>query len=155
MNGLIRQLGELVLGSVPTMLLFLCTLAAYRLLVHRPLKRVLKERYARTQGAMEKSAAAIAAVEAKTAEYEARLRAAHAAIFHHRHERLQALREEQERALTEARGAAEERVLTARLGIEDSAEEARLKLDASIDELAALVLRKVIPSGSPQLRGGA
>ncbi|MEO6829394.1 MAG: hypothetical protein ABI164_06250, partial [Acidobacteriaceae bacterium] len=86
MGLLLKQLGGLVLGSVPTMILFLITLAAYRLLVHTPLTKVLRERYARTQGAIEKAAAAVSAAEEKTSEYEHRLRKARAGIFRERHE---------------------------------------------------------------------
>jgi F-type H+-transporting ATPase subunit b len=44
MDQILNQLGELVLGSVPTMVLFVLLVAAYNLLVRRPLDRVLAER---------------------------------------------------------------------------------------------------------------
>jgi F-type H+-transporting ATPase subunit b len=146
MNGLVQQLGGLVLGSVPTIILFLITLACYRLLVHTPLTKVLRERYARTQGAIEKAAEAIAAAEKKTAEYEERLRAARATVFHLRHERLHQVHLESEQALEEARMAAQDRTARARITIEDNVEKARLQLDPIIDELAAQVLRTILPS---------
>ena len=147
MNDLIQQLSGLVLGSVPTMLLFLVTLAAYRLLVHTPLTKVLNERYARTQGAMEKASTAIAAAGAKTAEYEDRLRQARLAIFHQRQERLHAVHVQAERVLAETRTAAQGKIANARIAIEDSLEAARLQIDGSIDELAAEVVRAILPSG--------
>ncbi|MGC1783828.1 MAG: hypothetical protein WA708_15000 [Acidobacteriaceae bacterium] len=146
MNGLVQQLGGLVLGSVPTIILFLITLACYRVLVHTPLTKVLRERYARTQGAIEKAAEAIAAAEKKTAEYEERLRAARAMVFHARHERLHQIHLEAEHALEEARMAAQERTAAARIAIEDNVQTARLKLDPMIDDLAAQVLRTILPS---------
>ncbi len=146
MTELIQQLGGLVLGSVPTMLLFLATLMAYRALVHNPLKKVLRERYARTQGAIENAAAAIAAAEAKTAEYEHRLRAARTAIFRDRQERLHAIHVEAEQALALARAISQERVAEAVIEIEHSAQSARLQMDNFLDELTAEVLRAVLPS---------
>jgi F-type H+-transporting ATPase subunit b len=148
MDLLLKQLGGLVLGSVPTMILFLITLAAYRLLVHTPLKRILHERYARTQGAIEKATAAIAAAEAKTAEYEQRMRAARAGVFHARHERLHQVHVGSELALAEARAAAQERLGTALVSIEESAAAARLQMDSLIAGLTADVLRTVLPAGS-------
>lgn len=139
-----------MLGSVPTMILFLVTVAAYRLLVHAPLKKVLRERYARTQGAIENATKAIAAAEAKTAEYEERLRAARAAVFHERHARLSAVHKESELALTEARAAAQEKVANAVIAIEESAQAARLQLEASIGELTSEVLRVILPAGASQ-----
>jgi len=156
MNTLLQQLGGLVLGSVPTMILFLITLAAYRLLVHTPLAKVLGQRYARTKGAIENAAAAIAAVEAKTAEYEERLRAARAAVFRERHERLHTVHVESEQALAEARTASQEQIATAVIAIEESATAARLQLDGLIGELTAEVLRAILPPGnrSPQEQVG-
>jgi F-type H+-transporting ATPase subunit b len=148
MGLLLQQLGGLVLGSVPTMILFLITLAAYRLLVHVPLKKVLRERYARTQGAIEKAAIAIAAAERKTAEYEERIRVARAGIFRERHERLHVVHVESEIALAESRAAAQERVGNAMVAIEESATAARLQMEGMLAGLTADVLRAVLPAGS-------
>jgi F-type H+-transporting ATPase subunit b len=81
MDEILSQLGGLVLGSVPTMVLFLLLVVAYGLLVRRPLDRVLAERRARTSGAVEQARGAISAAEAKTAEYEDSLRRARAEIL--------------------------------------------------------------------------
>lgn len=150
---LLQQLGGLVLGSTPTMILFLITLAAYRLLVHAPLKKVLRRRYDLTQGAIGKAHVAIAAAEARTVEYEERLRAARAAIFRERHERLHSIHLETEKALTEARVAAQERVASALIAVEQSAENARLQLDGFIGDLTADVLRAVLSAGSVSAPG--
>jgi F-type H+-transporting ATPase subunit b len=143
--SLMQQLGELVLGSVPTMVLFLLTLAAYLLLVHFPLRKTLRERQARTQGVIENADAILAAVEAKTAEYEERLRTARASVFHERHERLNQVRMDSEIMLADARAAAQERVTEALLEIDKSATTARLQLEGSIHALAADALRAVLP----------
>ena len=127
------------------MVLFLITLAVYRLLVHAPLKKILRQRYDRTQGAIGKAHAAIAAAEAKTTEYEERLRAARAGIFRDRHERLHAIHVETEQALTEVRVGAQERIATAVIAIEESAGAARLQLEEFIGDLTADVVRAVLP----------
>lgn len=137
-----------MLGSVPTMLLFLVTLAAYRLLVHTPLTKVLQERYSRTQGAIEKAAAAVAAAERKTTEYEERLRAARAEVFHVRHDRLNTIHQELELALAQARAAAQEKTATAKIAIEDSTQAARLELDGLIGDLSAEILKRILPAGT-------
>ena len=76
MDETLRQLGGLLLGSVPTIIMLLVLYAIYTLVVHKPLSKVLAERRARTEGAIEKARAAVAAAEARTAEYEQRLREA-------------------------------------------------------------------------------
>src|ERR1035438_7270708 len=81
MDQTLRQLGELLLGAVPTVLLLATLYILYTFIVYRPLNAVLTERRNRTQGAMEKARADIAAAEARTADYEQRLREARQKIF--------------------------------------------------------------------------
>jgi F-type H+-transporting ATPase subunit b len=148
MSDLLQQLGGLVLGAVPTMLLFLVTLAAYRLLVHTPLTKILQERYFRTQGAIEKAAAAVTAAEQKTTEYEERLRAARAEILRDLHEHLEKVRLESEVALAQARAAAQEKTVVATASIEDSMQAARMELDGLVGELSAEILKRILPAGA-------
>jgi F-type H+-transporting ATPase subunit b len=148
MSDLLQQLGGLVLGSVPTMLLFLVSLAAYRFLVHTPLTKVLQERYAKTQGAMENAAAAVAAAEKKTAEYEERLRAARMEILRDLHDHLEKVRLESEVAVAQARADAQEKAVAAMASIEDSMQVARMELDGLVGELSAEILKRILPAGA-------
>jgi len=70
MDETLRQLGGLLLGSVPTIIFMVLVFGLYSSLVHKPLVRVLTERHAKTQGAVEKARADIAAAEDRTADYE-------------------------------------------------------------------------------------
>ncbi len=81
MDETFRQISELLLGSIPTIIFFLLLYGLYTVLVHKPLMRVLAERRARTQGAIEKARADIALAERRTAEYEQKLRDARIAIL--------------------------------------------------------------------------
>ena len=81
MDETLRQIGGLLLGSIPTVICFLLLYGLYTVLVHRPLTRVLAERRARTQGAIEKARVDIQSAEARTAEYEQKLREARLALF--------------------------------------------------------------------------
>jgi F-type H+-transporting ATPase subunit b len=145
---ILHQLADLFLRSIPTAVLFLLLLGAYRLLVHAPLLKVLAERRERTTGAMARAEAAIRAADARAQEYEARLRAARAEIFRARELRMQALQRERDRVLEEARHTAHERVQAERARLEAEAAEARQALDARADALAAEILRVIIPSAT-------
>lgn len=136
-----------MLGSVPTMLLFLVTLACYRFLVHTPLTKVLQERYSKTQGAIENAAAAVAAAEKKTSEYEERLRVARAEILRDLHEHLEKVRLESDVALAQARADAQEKTVAAMASIEDSMQVARMELDGLVGELSAEILKRILPAG--------
>jgi len=147
MDQILNQLGGLVLGSVPTMILFILLVAAYGLLVRRPLQRVLAERRARTTGAVEQARGAIAAAEAETTAYEDKLRRAKAEIFQARDQKLKQWNAEREAALEQVRQSTQERVRGARQEIEQSAAEARNQIEALSDELSTRILSAVLPAG--------
>ena len=145
-DEILRQLGDLVLGSIPTIIIFVFLVIAYRILLYRPLIRTLAERRERTLGAIEKAKAAVAAADAKSQEYEAKLRAARAEIFHRRELRLKEWTDQRDAALAAARQAAQERVAAARLAIEADAAEARRHIESSADQLASQIIRAVLPA---------
>jgi len=147
MDQILNQLGELVLGSVPTMILFILLVAAYGFLVRRPLDRVLAERRARTSGAVERARDAIAKAEAETTAYEEKLRAAKAEIFQARDKKLKQWNAEREAALAQVRLHMHEHVRGARQEIEQSAQEARLHIVRQGDDLSSRVLDAVLPAG--------
>ena len=147
MDQILNQLGELVLGSMPTMILFILLVAAYGFLVRRPLDRVLADRRARTSGAVEQARSALASAEAETTAYEDKLRAAKAEIFHLRDQKLKQWNAERDAALAQVREHAQERVRGARQEIEQNAQEARLQIVAVSDDLSARVLNAVLPAG--------
>lgn len=147
MDEILRQLGTLLLSSVPTAILFLFLVLSYRLLVHGPLLKTLGERRARTQGAVEKAHVAIAAADAKAQEYEARLRAARAEVLRVREHRLQQWNAEKDKALESFRQQAQDQVRQARASIDAEAAEARRMIESSADQLADQILKAILPSG--------
>jgi F-type H+-transporting ATPase subunit b len=146
MDQILNELGELVLGSVPTMVLFILLVTAYGFLVRRPLDRLLAERRERTSGAVEQARGAIAAAEAETTVYEDKLRAAKAEIFEARDRKLKQWNQEREVALAQVRQSTQERVRGARQEIDQSAQEARLQIVRMSDELSSQILHAVLPA---------
>lgn len=147
MNQILSEIGGLVLGSLPTIVLFLLLIMAYNFLVQRPLAKVLGERRARTSGAVEQAKGAIAAAEAETAVYEDKLRAAKAEIFQARDHKLKQWTSERDEALEQARQQTQARVEASRKEIEQSAAVARQQIEASSAVLSAQILRAVLPVG--------
>ena len=146
MDQILNELGGLVLGAVPTMLLFILLVIAYGLLVRRPLERILTERHARTAGAMEQAKGAIAAAEAETDAYEEKLRKAKAELFEARERRMKQWAAERETALEQVRQAAQERIGSARREVEQGAVEARTQIERTSAELSAKVIAAVLPA---------
>ena len=145
-----KALGELLLSAVPTIILFAILLASYRLLVHNPLIRVLAERHEKTAGAVAKAKADIAAAEAKTADYEQRLREARLAVLKTQETRRQKVMEARAAAIAEARKQAQVQIASARKAIGDDAMNAKGGLQQQGESLAAEVIRAVLKTGSPQ-----
>ena len=145
---ILHQLGGLVLGSVPTMVLFILLVAAYGLLVRRPLDATLAERRARTSGAVEQARGAIAAAEAETSVYEDKLRAARSEIMVARERRLQQWETERDHALESARALAQDQVKAAKIEIEAMSIVARKQIEEATAQLSDQILRAVLPSGT-------
>lgn len=144
MDETLRQLGELLLGAIPTVVLLALLYALYATIVHKPLSQVLAERRRKTEGAIEKSRADIAAAEARTSEYENRLREARAAIFRTQEARRKAAVDARHAALNDARERAQTEVQSAKAGIEKDCEAAQGALHGQAQELAQEIMRRVL-----------
>jgi len=149
MDETLHQLGELLLGAVPTVVLLTMLYTLYANLVHKPLRRVLEERRSKTEGAVEKSQADIAAAEARTAEYEQRLREARATVFRTQEARRQAALQARASAVAEARRRAQAQVQAAKKDIEKDREAAQAALQGEAALLAQEIVRRVLqPAGA-------
>ena|SRR5579864_2416839 len=154
-NALLKSLANFFVDAIPTAIFFLLLYAAYRFIVHNPLKKVLAERYERTQGAMAKAQADIAAADAKTQEYEQKLKEARLAIFKAQETRRQQLTEIRETALTEARNRAQALVKEARAALDKDVAQVRAQLQQQAEALAAEIVRMVLRPMAAAPTGGA
>jgi F-type H+-transporting ATPase subunit b len=155
MDKLVNQIGELLLGSIPTIVLFLLTCALYNFIVHRKLMAVLGERRARTEGAVEKAKRDIAAAETKAAEYDERIRQARVAVLKGAEERRRQILEARAKTLAEAKAAADSQVKAARAALEKEVAEARTGLQAQAEALSIIIMRTVLkPAGAAMPAGG-
>jgi F-type H+-transporting ATPase subunit b len=149
MDQTLRQLGELLLGAVPTVILLALLYFLYATIVHKPLGRVLAERRSKTEGAVEKSRADIAAAEARTSEYEQRLREARATVFRAQEAGRKAALEARTTALNEARRKGQAQVQAAKAAIDKDRGAAQDGLQAAAQSLAAEIVRRVLePAGA-------
>jgi len=145
MDEIIQQVGTLLLGAIPTALLFIVLVLCYQFLVQKPLTRTLDERRARTEGAIEDAHRAIAKAEARAAEYANKLRQARAEIFKIREQRIKQWNAERDSALDSARKSAGLTVSQAKAELETEAGNARQAIQASAADLASQVVRAVLP----------
>jgi len=149
MDQTLQQLGELLLGAVPTVIMLALLYALYTAIVHKPLQRVLEERRNKTEGAVEKSKADIAAADARTSEYEQKLREARAAVFRAQEAKRQAAMQARTNAMNEARTKAQAQVHAAKADIERDRAVAEKGLQGEAAALAQEIVRRVLqPAGA-------
>jgi F-type H+-transporting ATPase subunit b len=145
MQELAQQVGALLVGAIPTAVLFIVLVLAYQFLVQAPLTETLKKRRAITLGAMEDAQKAIEKAEARAADYAAKLRQARADVYKIREQRVKQWTAERDTALDSARKAAHARVGQSRTELEAEAASARLAIQASAGDLASRAVRAVLP----------
>ena len=151
MDAILRQIGELLVNSIPTIISVLILWIAYRFIVHGKLRQVLEQRHALTEGAMERAQQEIATAEQRTAEYERRVREARSQIFKTQQANRQRVMEERNAALAESRQRAGEMVKKARavLEAETAAAKGSLEQQASLlaDQVIATILKPAAAAG--------
>lgn len=148
MEQTLKQLGELLLGAIPTVVLLLALYGFYHVLVHKPLVAVLAERRKRTQGAVEQARADISAAAARANEYETRLREARLAIFKSLDNRRKQAIEARTAAVAQAREGAQQQVAQAKAQLEQESATARVALSVASETIATQIISTVLNSAS-------
>jgi F-type H+-transporting ATPase subunit b len=154
MDELAKQLGGLLLGSVPTIIFIVLLYGIYTAVVHKPLVKVLADRRSMTEGAMERARADIARAEAHTSEYEQRLREARVALFKSQEARRQLALQARAAVVAASRTKAQAQVDQARKGIEQDRLTAQSGLEAESGRLAVEIIRTVLQPAGHAPAGG-
>lgn len=156
MEQTLRQLGELLLGAIPTVVLLLALYGLYHVLLHKPLEAILAERRKRTQGAVEQARADIATAASRASEYEIRLREARLAVFKALDGRRKQAVEARAAAVAQARERAQQQIAEAKARLEQETAAARNTLGATSDSIASQIIQTVLQSaGSAPVSMGA
>src|SRR5947209_15472096 len=148
MDAILRQIGELLISSTPTIISLLIVWTGYRFIVHGKLKQVLEQRHALTEGAIERAQQEIAAAETRTAEYEQRVREGRAQIYQQQQAYRQRVLDQRSAALAEARRQAGEMVKNARAALEKDMLAAKAGLEQQANALADRVIERVLASAA-------
>jgi F-type H+-transporting ATPase subunit b len=151
MDAILRQIGELLISSIPTIFSLLIVWTGYRFIVHGKLQQVLEQRHALTQGAVQRAQEEIAKAEAKTAEYEQRVGEARAEIYKTQQANRQRMMDARNAALADARKQAGDKVKEARASLVATMETSKAALRQQADALADKVIESVL---KPAAAGG-
>lgn len=144
MEDTLRALGRLLVEAIPTFLIVMLLYLYLKRMYFRPMERVLAARYEATEGARKLAEESLEKASQKAAEYDAALRAARAEIYGEREAFRQTLRQEQARAVEEARQHASAAVKEAGLQLEAELAIARETLRQDAGALADQIVESVL-----------
>jgi F-type H+-transporting ATPase subunit b len=149
MEQTLKQLGGLLLGAIPTVVLLLALYCFYHVILHKPLEAILAERRKRTQGAIDQARADISQAAARAAEYESRLREAKIAVFKALDQRRKQAADARAAAVAQARERAQQLIAQAKAELDAECSAARATLEADSDRIANQIIGTLLqPAGT-------
>ena len=141
---ILRQLGELFLEAVPTIIIFLLFYWFLRSNFFKPLENVLAERNARITKAKADAEAIQAAAKEKTGSYQEALRKARAGVFAEQEALRKTALEERANLLRAARSAVQEAVRKEKQRIAREFDAAREQLESQSENLATRIAQMIL-----------
>jgi F-type H+-transporting ATPase subunit b len=150
MHEIVRQLGELFLQAVPTVLIILLFYFILRAIFFKPLLAVMAERDARTVGAQKAAELAQAAAVEKIKQYQDALKQARTQVYAEQEAARKKVLDERTAVIKEARTAAAAQVAAAKERVAREVAAARREIEATVAQLSAEIARRILqPQGRP------
>ena len=144
MEATLRDLGDLLLKAVPTIIFFAFLTIYLKHVFFRPLARILDERKRATEGVRQLAEQAFAAADQKASEFQRALHLARAEL-EQEHEALRGKwTDEQVEAIRIARAEADQTILEAKHQIADEVQRAQAELDARVESLSDQIVSSVL-----------
>jgi F0F1-type ATP synthase membrane subunit b/b' len=149
-----RQLGELFLEAVPTVIIVFLFYLFMRWAFFGPIQKAMAERSAQIEGARAEAARVEAEARQELDAYNEALKKARGEIYLEQEAARQAVLEDRAKLLKAMRSRAIEEVAAAKKKLAVEFEAARVDLERQTPELAGQIARAILENPSP-LRGGA
>ena len=141
---MLHALGGILLRAVPTFLLVIFLHFYLKSIFFKPLEKVLRQRYEATEGARKLAEQSLEQAAAKTARYEALVRAAKAEMYQKQEELRKQLHEREAAAVAEARKHADGAVNAAKSQLAADVEAAKVSLAADSESLADRIAETIL-----------
>jgi F-type H+-transporting ATPase subunit b len=144
MDAMLHALGGILLRAVPTFLLVILLHFYLKIVFFKPLEKVLHQRYEATEGARKLAEQSLEQAAAKTASYEAQLRAAKAEMYLAQEQLHKQLQEREAAAVAEARARAEALLEQAKGQLAADVEAAKASIGADSESLANQIAETIL-----------
>jgi len=145
---ILHSLGQLFLGSVPTIIIVLLFYLFLRSVFFKPIQKAMAEREARIDGARAEAAAVEAEAKHEMESYHGALRQARAAIFSEQETVRREALESRAKLLKAMRVRAQEEVVAATKRIEAESQAARAQVEREAPMLAGDIVRVILEKRS-------
>jgi F-type H+-transporting ATPase subunit b len=144
MEATLHALGGILLKAVPTFLLVVLLHFYLKGVFFKPLQKVLRQRYEATEGARKLADETLERAAARTAEYQAAMRAARAEIYQAQEQSHKRLQEGEFAELTAARQRAEAAVQEVKTQLAGDVEAAKAGLARDSELLANQIAESIL-----------
>ncbi len=141
MDATLHALGNLLIQSIPTILLFVFLTWFLNRVYFRRMAQVFEERRRSTEGVRDLAQQAFENADRKTSEFERALQAARAQIHQEQEAQRKQWAEEQAGQLAAARAKADRQIQQAKLDIDEEANRAQLQLDEQVEALSGQIVQ--------------
>jgi len=153
MGSILSQLGQLFLQALPTAVLVFVLMFVLDRLFFRRLAEVVKEREARTSGALARAQEQADLAETRAQEYESAFQAVRQEVYRQREAERKKTIAERESALETARKATESQLAKARAQLAAEVDQAKSQLNVTCQTLANQIADSLVGNGSASGRG--
>lgn len=144
MEDTLRALGEILLKAVPTFLLVIFLHFYLKKMFFQPLEKTLRQRFEATEGARKLAEQALERASARTAEYEAAIRAAKSEIYQSQEKFYKELQESQSAQIAAAKQVAEAGIREAKAALAGDVQAAKDSLSQASETLATQIADKIL-----------
>jgi F-type H+-transporting ATPase subunit b len=144
MDATLHALGGILLRAVPTFLLLVLLHFYMKFVFFKPMQKVLQKRFDATEGARKAAQESFERASAKTAEYEAAIRAARAEVYQAQEHAHKALQERHAASVKEARRGADQAVAEAKRQLAGDVEAAKATLARDAEALSNQIADAVL-----------
>jgi F0F1-type ATP synthase membrane subunit b/b' len=144
MDKIIHQLGELLLTALPTFILLIFLNYYLKFVFFKPLAKVLKQRYEATEGARKLAEESLQRAAAKTADYEATLRAARGEIYQAQELAYRELQDRVAAQIAETRAQSDAAIKLAKSELAQESEAAKAGLARDSETLANQIAESIL-----------
>jgi F-type H+-transporting ATPase subunit b len=144
MDAILQQLGQLLLQAVPTFLLVILLNIYLKHMFFKPLEKVLNQRYEATEGARKAAEESLARASAKTAEYEAALRAARSELYQSQEQLHKQMQDREAAQIAAARQATDAQIKAAKADLAADVQAAKTSLAGDSEALANQIAESIL-----------